>query len=117
MIAAGYLGQIVGAIGFGFVSELFGRKVAFIASSLLFGLLSLVATFAWSVESLLAFRLIQGIGLGAEVSHPTPETGCFGGCQLLRRRTLEVDQQIRWRAPPLTMSLQQLWGLFSNGSR
>lgn len=67
LIAAGYLGQIVGAIGFGFVSELFGRKVAFIASSLLFGLLSLVAAFAWSVESLLAFRLIQGIGLGAEV--------------------------------------------------
>jgi putative MFS transporter len=67
LIAAGYLGQIVGAIGFGYVSERFGRKAAFIASSLLFGLLSLVAAFAWSVESLLVLRLIQGIGLGAEV--------------------------------------------------
>jgi putative MFS transporter len=67
LIAAGYVGQIVGAIGFGFVSERFGRKAAFIASSALFGVLSLVAAFAWSVESLLVFRLIQGIGLGAEV--------------------------------------------------
>jgi MFS transporter, putative metabolite:H+ symporter len=67
LIAAGYLGQIVGAIGFGFVSERFGRKAAFIASSLLFGLLSLVAAFAWSMASLLVLRLIQGLGLGAEV--------------------------------------------------
>jgi putative MFS transporter len=67
LIAAGYVGQIVGAIGFGFVSERFGRKAAFVASSALFGVLSLVAAFAWSVESLLVFRLVQGIGLGAEV--------------------------------------------------
>jgi MFS transporter, putative metabolite:H+ symporter len=67
LIAAGYLGQIVGAIGFGFVSERYGRKTAFIASSALFGVLSLVAAFAWSVESLFALRLVQGIGLGAEV--------------------------------------------------
>lgn len=67
LIAAGYVGQIVGAIGFGFVSERYGRKSAFIASSALFGVLSLVAAFAWSVESLLVFRLVQGIGLGAEV--------------------------------------------------
>jgi len=67
LIAAGYLGQIIGAIGFGFVSERYGRKIAFIASSALFGVLSLVAAFAWSVESLLVLRLVQGIGLGAEV--------------------------------------------------
>jgi putative MFS transporter len=67
LIAAGYLGQIFGAIGFGFVSERYGRKAAYIGSSLLFGVLSLVAAFAWSVESLLVFRLVQGIGLGAEV--------------------------------------------------
>lgn len=67
LIAAGYVGQIIGAIGFGFVSERYGRKTAFIASSVLFGLLSLVAALAWSVESLFVLRLIQGIGLGAEV--------------------------------------------------
>lgn len=67
LIAASYLGQIIGAIGFGFVSERYGRKIAFVVSSGIFGLLSLVAAFAWSVESLMLIRLLQGIGLGAEV--------------------------------------------------
>jgi MFS transporter, putative metabolite:H+ symporter len=67
LIAAGYLGQIIGAIGFGFVSERYGRKTAFIASSALFGVLSLFAALAWSIDSLLVLRLVQGIGLGAEV--------------------------------------------------
>jgi len=67
LIAAGYLGQIIGAIGFGFVSERYGRKIAFVVSSGIFGLLSLVAVFAWNVESLMIIRLLQGIGLGAEV--------------------------------------------------
>lgn len=67
MIAAGYLGQIAGAIGFGFASERFGRKAAFVASSALFGALSLVAALAWSAESLMVIRLLQGVGLGAEV--------------------------------------------------
>jgi|SRR5882757_2029232 len=67
LIAAGYLGQIIGAIGFGFVSERYGRKIAFVISSGIFGLLSLVAVFAWNVESLMIIRLLQGIGLGAEV--------------------------------------------------
>lgn len=67
LIAAGYVGQFVGAIGFGFVSERAGRKVAFVTASAIFGLLSLAAAFAWSIESLMALRLIQGIGLGAEV--------------------------------------------------
>ncbi len=67
LIAASYVGQMIGAIGFGFVSERFGRKIAFIAASAIFGLLSLVAAFAWSIESLMLIRLLQGIGLGAEV--------------------------------------------------
>ncbi|MCU1615059.1 MAG: hypothetical protein JWO98_2599 [Frankiales bacterium] len=67
LIAAGSLGQIVGATGLGYASERFGRRIAFIASSLLFGLLSLGAAFAWSIPSLLVLRLIQGLGLGAEV--------------------------------------------------
>lgn len=67
LIAAGYAGQILGAIAFGFVSERAGRKVAFIAASVLFGLLALASAAAWNVESLMVFRFVQGIGLGAEV--------------------------------------------------
>jgi putative MFS transporter len=67
LIAAGYVGQIVGAVLFGVVSERAGRKVAFVAASALFGALSVVSALAWNAESLMAFRLLQGIGLGAEV--------------------------------------------------
>lgn len=67
LIAVGYVGQIIGAVAFGVVSERFGRKTAFVAASALFGVLSLFSALAWNVESLMAFRLVQGIGLGAEV--------------------------------------------------
>jgi putative MFS transporter len=67
LIAAGYVGQIVGAVLFGVVSERAGRKVAFVAASALFGALSVVSALAWNAESLMVFRLLQGIGLGAEV--------------------------------------------------
>ncbi|WP_158634298.1 MFS transporter [Amycolatopsis sp. WAC 04197] len=67
LIAAGYVGQMVGAVGFGILSERYGRKWAYIVSSLIFGGLSLAAAFSWSVDSLMVLRLVQGIGLGAEV--------------------------------------------------
>ncbi|PRY41692.1 MFS transporter [Umezawaea tangerina] len=67
LIAAGYVGQMLGAIGFGILSERYGRKWAYIVASLIFGGLSLLAAFSWSIDSLMAIRLVQGIGLGAEV--------------------------------------------------
>ncbi|MGD8165931.1 MFS transporter [Herbiconiux sp. P16] len=67
IISAGYLGQFIGALVIGALSDRFGRKKAFIISLTLFGLLSLACAFAWSSTSLMVFRLIQGLGLGAEV--------------------------------------------------
>lgn len=67
LIAAGYVGQVVGAVGFGMLSERYGRKWAYIVASLIFGGLSFFAAFSWSVESLMVIRLLQGVGLGAEV--------------------------------------------------
>lgn len=67
IVSAGYLGQFIGAIAIGFLSERFGRKRAFTVSLALFAILSLACAFAWSAPSLLAFRLLQGLGLGAEV--------------------------------------------------
>ncbi|MCC6777435.1 MAG: MFS transporter [Hyphomicrobiales bacterium] len=67
MISAGFVGQLLGALLFGFVAERFGRMTAMIWSIALFALMSLVCAFAWDYESLLVFRTIQGIGLGGEV--------------------------------------------------
>jgi putative MFS transporter len=64
---AAFLGQIVGALGFGWLSERIGRKWAFILALLIFGAFSLVAASAASEYELWWARAIQGVGLGAEV--------------------------------------------------
>src|SRR5262252_5097816 len=67
MISAGFLGQLAGALLFGFIAERYGRMTAMIWSIALFGVMSLVCAFAWDYNSLLIFRTIQGVGLGGEV--------------------------------------------------
>jgi putative MFS transporter len=67
IISAGYLGQLVGALVIGALSERIGRRRAFVFCLVTFGILSLLAALSWSSTSLLIFRLLQGIGLGAEV--------------------------------------------------
>ena len=67
MISAGFVGQLIGALLFGWVAERYGRMTAMIWSIALFAVMSLVCAFAWDYNSLLVFRTIQGIGLGGEV--------------------------------------------------
>jgi putative MFS transporter len=67
LISAGFLGQLAGALLFGWIAERFGRMTAMIWSIALFAVMSLVCAAAWSYESLLVFRTIQGVGLGGEV--------------------------------------------------
>ncbi len=67
MISAGYVGQLIGALLFGWIGERFGRMPAMIGSIALFAVMSLVCAFAWDYNSLLWFRTIQGVGLGGEV--------------------------------------------------
>src|SRR5499426_4196696 len=67
LISAGFLGQLAGALLFGWVAERYGRMTAMIWSIALFAVMSLVCALAWDYNSLLVFRTIQGIGLGGEV--------------------------------------------------
>lgn len=67
LISAAYVGQFVGAWAFGFMSEAYGRKWAFVAALALFGLLSIATAFAWDFRSLFILRMVQGLGLGGEV--------------------------------------------------
>src|ERR1700738_4359375 len=67
VISAGFLGQLLGALVFGWVAERHGRITAMVWSIALFSVMSLVCALAWDYNSLLAFRTMQGIGLGGEV--------------------------------------------------
>jgi putative MFS transporter len=67
LISAGFLGQLIGALLFGWIGERFGRMQAMIWSIATFAVMSFVCALAWDYNSLLAFRLIQGVGLGGEV--------------------------------------------------
>ncbi len=67
LISAGYVGQLAGALFFGWVAERYGRVTAMIWSILIFAIMSLVCAFAWDYTSLIAARIVQGFGLGGEV--------------------------------------------------
>jgi putative MFS transporter len=67
MISAGFLGQLLGALLFGWIAERYGRMTAMIWSIALFAVMSLACALAWDYNSLLVLRTIQGVGLGGEV--------------------------------------------------
>jgi len=67
LISAGFLGQLIGALIGGSLAERIGRRPVIVVAVLWFGLFSLACGWAWSYESLVVLRLLQGLGLGAEV--------------------------------------------------
>jgi putative MFS transporter len=67
LFSGGYVGQMVGAICLGWAAERYGRLRVLQWTLAIISLLSIACAFAWSYQSFLVLRTIQGIGLGAEV--------------------------------------------------
>jgi putative MFS transporter len=67
LISAGFLGQLFGALLFGWIGERFGRVHAMTWSIAIFAVFTFASAFAWSYESFFVMRVLQGIGLGGEV--------------------------------------------------
>lgn len=65
--ASVFIGEFVGALTFGWLSEKFGRKTAFIISIFEYGIFGIATGLSSTYASLYAFRLISGFGLGGEV--------------------------------------------------
>jgi len=59
------LTQTAMTVVFGKLSDLYGRKPIMLVGIVIFVAGSLLAGFAWSMPSMIVFRLIQGIGAGA----------------------------------------------------
>ena len=67
LISSSFIGQIVGALFFGWLAERIGRLRCAKITIALYSLMSLLCAVSWNIPSLLLFRTIQGIGLGGEV--------------------------------------------------
>jgi len=59
------LAQAATTVMFGKLADLYGRKPVMVAGLLVFLIGSILAGFSWSMASLIAFRLVQGLGAGA----------------------------------------------------
>lgn len=67
LIGIGFAGQLVGAVGFGWIAGHWGRRRSMLATLLIFSLGSLACAAASSYDTLWWLRFIQGIGLGGEI--------------------------------------------------
>lgn len=65
--SASFIGMGVGATCAGLIADRFGRRLVLVNSMLLWGTASLLTAFAWDLQSFLVFRIVTGIGLGAEL--------------------------------------------------
>ncbi len=65
VFAAFLLTQTATTVVFGKLSDLRGRKVVMLSGIAIFLIGSLLCGFAWSMPSLIVFRLLQGVGAGA----------------------------------------------------
>jgi AAHS family 4-hydroxybenzoate transporter-like MFS transporter len=64
VFGAGLLGSLIGAFLFGLAADRVGRKPALIAAMFLFAVVTLATPLTASVGSLIAVRLVTGLGLG-----------------------------------------------------
>jgi MFS transporter, putative metabolite:H+ symporter len=67
MISASFLGQLIGALVFGWLAERYGRLRIATLTIATYGLMGFACALAWNAPSLGIFRFLQGIGLGGEV--------------------------------------------------
>lgn len=64
LFAAALVGLMIGAFAMGPVSDRFGRKPVIVISCLAMGVFSLCVAYATSLEQLMLFRFLTGLGLG-----------------------------------------------------
>src|SRR3982750_4345449 len=107
LIATGFAGQLIGSIVAGWAAERWGRVPTMIATLALFAVMSFVCAFAWSYESLLWFRFIQGMGLGGEVPIMAAYVNEFAKAE--RRGRFSLGVQLLFAVGLLVVALVGAW--------
>jgi MFS transporter, AAHS family, 4-hydroxybenzoate transporter len=100
VFAAGTLGAMLGAMTFGPLADRFGRKRLLIASTVLFGIFTLLIAHAQSYSALVLYRVIAGLGLGGA-------TPCFLALvsEYVPRQLRGTVVSVLWAAFPLGIML------------
>jgi putative MFS transporter len=68
VISSGFIGMFAGAIGLGVLADVFGRRRMFLVNLGIYSLFSLAAAAAPNLSTLVALRIVAGLGLGAELT-------------------------------------------------
>ncbi len=71
------VGMLIGAIGFGYLADRFGRKRLFLATLLWYAFFSIGTVFSWDYNSFLFFRVMTALAVGGEYSAVTATMGEF----------------------------------------
>ncbi|GAB3626884.1 MFS transporter [Pandoraea terrae] len=66
-VSSTFVGMMIGAFAAGYVGDKLGRRYSYQLNLAIFGLASIAACFAPTIEWLIALRFIMGVGLGAEL--------------------------------------------------
>jgi MFS transporter, putative metabolite:H+ symporter len=103
LASSGFFGMFVGAIGISMLADRIGRKRALILSVLGYSLLSAAAAFVQDYSSLLLVRIVQGLGLGAEV--PLVYTFVSELVPVRRRGLLLTGSAFFWQGSNLVAAL------------
>lgn len=67
VLASGFLGMFLGALGLGLMADRLGRRRAFLLNLTIYSVFTLLGAFATSASLLIATRFLAGIGIGAEL--------------------------------------------------
>jgi putative MFS transporter len=67
VLASGFLGMFLGALGLGMMADRLGRRRAFLLNLTIYSVFTLLGAFATSASMLIATRFVAGIGIGAEL--------------------------------------------------
>lgn len=107
LIATGFAGQLIGSVVAGWAAEKWGRMNVMIGTLAVFTVMSFACAFAWSFESLLWFRFVQGLGLGGEVPVMAAYVNEFAKAE--RRGRFSIGMQILFAVGLLAVGLVGVW--------
>ncbi len=75
--ASTVIGMLIGAVIFGYITDLYGRRSMYMYDMVLFIIMTVAAALSFNFASLFVFRLILGLGLGADYAIGTTIIGEF----------------------------------------